>query len=283
MDATNIQLRDARDRLAEMLGLGQPYPLRDLPVRSDQLLVVIDTSAKIPIELSQSGVMYQLYLDGKPVERTADNLEGAGTPIQAEGNGATLYLETYRIEQDTTFDIYAMKIQSGRAATLFQQAQVNVGLNADLNASIINLPLLDPALANSPPLADYGTPVQVTIQASQEGVDYHLIYVNGGGQEIAFSDPVRGDLHDIVLTSQPVTEDLVLRVHATKTFDAAENRPNSGSNAERDAAPGRAGESGAGRLDPTWIDHRLPGRADRHPGRYANQCQLSAFCPSLAG
>lgn len=225
MDAANLQVRDARDRLTELLGIGQPYPLRDLPVPSDQLLVVIDTSAKIPIEFSQRGVMYQLYLDGQPVQHTADNQAGTGTPIQAEGNGATLYLETYRIEQDTTFDIYATKIQSGRAATLFQQAQVNVGLNAALNARIISLPLLDPTLANSPPLADYGAQVQVIIEASQEGVDYHLVYLDGSGQEVVFSDPVRGDLHDITLTSQPVTEDMALRIHATKTFDAAENRP----------------------------------------------------------
>ncbi len=68
MATTHIHIRDARDRLIDLLGIGQTYPLRDLTVRDEQLTVAFNTSAKVPIEPSQMDVKYQLYgKDNTPV------------------------------------------------------------------------------------------------------------------------------------------------------------------------------------------------------------------------
>src|SRR5687768_7168314 len=103
---TTIPVRDARDRLIELLSLGEPYPLRDLGVSDDQLTVPFNTSAKIPIENSQPGVLYQLHDKSKVVERAPGEL------IEIVGNGGTVVLETYKIQEDITFRIFAMKQSS---------------------------------------------------------------------------------------------------------------------------------------------------------------------------
>ena len=46
MVTTHIQLRDARDRLLDLLGIGQTYPLRDLVVHDEQLTVTVNSTAK---------------------------------------------------------------------------------------------------------------------------------------------------------------------------------------------------------------------------------------------
>jgi hypothetical protein len=57
-------------------------------------------------------------------------------------------------------------------------------------------------------------------EASQEGVQYSLQI---DGEDL--KEPVlTGDLAAIVLRTRPIQEDAVIRVRATKTFQAAENR-----------------------------------------------------------
>jgi len=90
---THIHLRAARDRLLDLLGIGQTYPLRDLAVRDEQLTVAFNTAAKVPIEDSQLDVLYQLHYDQTLVERTPAGEEGAGVPIEAQGTGDTIQLE----------------------------------------------------------------------------------------------------------------------------------------------------------------------------------------------
>ncbi|MFN8459462.1 MAG: hypothetical protein U0401_33230 [Anaerolineae bacterium] len=232
MVTTHIHVRDARDRLIDLLGLGQTYPLRDLAVRDEQLTVAFNTSAKIPIENSQKGVLYRLYYKQELVERTAAGKKGSGVPVEAEGNGETILLETYKIQEDITFEILARKQSSGREAYLHHTATVKVGLDTSLNAWIPEAPLLDPTNGSltAPRLIPYGAQVKVEIENSQEGVDYHLIYFKAAtrGQkpeEVVFSEAkVRGDLHNIKLTTLPVYEDTDIRIRATKTFDPSEHR-----------------------------------------------------------
>src|SRR5437868_14357261 len=104
---SDIQVRDARDRLIDLLGIAQTYPLSDLPVPDERLTVAFNTTAKIVIEYSQPDVLYQLRYKGEPVTRTAQGAKGAGAPIDAQGNGATILLETYKIQDDVTFEVYA--------------------------------------------------------------------------------------------------------------------------------------------------------------------------------
>jgi hypothetical protein len=222
---THLQVRDARDRLIDLLRIGETYPLRDLAVRDEQLTVAFNTSAKVPVEPSQAGVVYQLHdKDGKPV---------AGAEVQ--GNGERAIIDTPGIRDDITYQIYARKLLTGRDTYLRETATVKVGLDVTLQAWIRNAPPLDPAVDKPAPadarIVDYGADVEVELRLSQEGVDYVLVSLEDGGpgtepeeKEISVA-AVRGDLGNIVLASRALFEDTDIRIRATKVFDPSENRP----------------------------------------------------------
>jgi hypothetical protein len=225
MTITHIHVRDARDRLIDLLGIGQTYPLRDLAVRDEQLTVAFNTSAKVPIEPSQLGVVYQLYdSDNKPV-----------TGAEVQGNGNQAIIETPKIQEDITYTIYAKKLLTGRATYLRATATVKVGLDVTLQAWIRNAPPLDPAIENPAPtdprIVQYGAGVEVELRNSQEGVDYRLVSFADASPgtepketEVSVAT-VRGDLRNIVLRSKALFEDTDIRIRATKVFDPSENRP----------------------------------------------------------
>jgi hypothetical protein len=222
----HIPVRDARDRLSELLQLGTPYPLQDLPVPDEQLTVPFNNMAYIPIEFSQRGVLYQLFDDDQPVERTAEGTKGSGTPIQAEGDGTTLYLETYKITDDITFKILARKLGSGNRAYLHQTATVKVGLDISLRAWIKDVPTLDPA-ATDPSAAritDYGTAVEVVVGKSQEGVEYELFTTDDETTPLSEAKVI-GTLDDIVLKTKPIHEDTVILIRATKDYEETNKPP----------------------------------------------------------
>jgi hypothetical protein len=223
-----IQLRDARDRISELLGLGHPYPLRDLPVPSEGLKVPFGQEAKIPVEYSQVGVLYQLHEHEQPVSRPSGDTQ---IPVEDEGKGKTLHLTTARIEEDVSYQILATKIGSRRKAYLHESATIKVGLDTSLNARIVKLPPLDPTrdplLPTDPRLADHGAILEVEVERSQAGVDYRLVYgidESVASEEIDLSASVRGTDDKISLYTRPVKEDMVVRIRATKSFDPSENR-----------------------------------------------------------
>ncbi len=318
-DTSHIKLRDARDRLIDLLAIGQTYPLQDLAVPDDQLTVAYNTAAQVPIEDSQKGVLYQLHDDEQVVERASKKPEGGMIPIRALGNGSRINLETAEIQEDITFEIFARKIPwylfgidlsgltsqqragitrqlnnnklpdilrgfffsersilipeeiivdhskvqdswvirktgfeftyritkkgqileiyqtSGMKAYLHESATVKVGLDISLEAHILDAARLvaenQTPTDSSPYLIDYADTVKVEVKNSQEGVDYYLVYFKENDpeqppEEISLSEgEIRGDLSNIVLSSNPVYEDVDIRIRATKTFDPSENRP----------------------------------------------------------
>lgn len=216
-DSVAIPLRDARDRMVDLLGIGKTYPLRDLAI-ADVGTVAYNVKARIIIHNSQQGVSYQLC-DNKQLPFAPD--------IKLEGNGADLELISPAIVNDRSFTIKATKLASGLAVWLLQTPTVKVGLDLELLAYIKDLPLLlinpEPA-ANDDRIADYGVKIQVAIDKAQEGVDYRLVKVEGE-KETVLSQTVRGDSKTIVLvTSDAVTEDVDLHIRATKTFEKSENK-----------------------------------------------------------
>ncbi len=225
MAITPIHVRAARDRLIDLLGIGETYPLRDLAVPDDQLTVAFNTSAKVPIEPSQMDVMYQL--------RDKNNNPVAGAEVQ--GNGDRAIIETPKIQENITYTIYAKKLLTGRDTYLRETATVQVGLDVSLQAWILDAPPLDPASENPAPtdprIVQYGASVQVELKNSQEGVDYRLVSredtsrgTDSKETVISVAD-VRGNLRNIVLRSKAIVEDTDIRIRATKTFDRSENRP----------------------------------------------------------
>lgn len=228
---THIPIRDARDRLIDLLGFGETYPLRDLPVRDEQLTVSFNTPAKIPIDNSQIDVFYHLYdKNDLPVKRS---VQGQEVEVKEGGTGETIVLETDRIEEDVTYKILAQKVITSREAYLENRATVKVGLDTSLNAWIRNAQLLDPTIDNisysEPRIINYDRSIEVEVENSQEGVDYSLVHFPHGkpgeSKEVVISkEDVRGNLKNIILKSVPLKEDTDIRVRAVKTFDASENR-----------------------------------------------------------
>ena len=82
-----IRLRGARDRLVDLLGFGETYPLQDVPVRAEELIVPIETTAKIPIDPGQSDVLYQLRDRGKPVNGRGVRGKGGNYIVVIAANG----------------------------------------------------------------------------------------------------------------------------------------------------------------------------------------------------
>jgi hypothetical protein len=211
--------RGARDRVLDLLGLGDAYPLTDLDVGADSVKVAYGVSAQIPIESSQLDVTYQLCnARGEPLANYA-----------AAGNGDTLCITSPPIVENVTYRILATKKpgptlppQTGRL--LGQSASIQVGVDAALAVEILNAPLLDLANTNPQPsdprIVPHGASVDVQVSKSQEGVEYSLVVE---GRDLA-SPRQMGNLAAITLATGPMTEDAVIQVRATKTFTAAENK-----------------------------------------------------------
>lgn len=216
-DSAAIPLRDARDRLVDYLAIGHSYPLRDLAI-DDVGTVAYNMQARIIIKNSQQGVTYLL----------CDNKQQPLVPeIKKPGNGGDLELITPEIVNDRSFSIQAAKLTKGLSAFLLQMPTVKVGLDLTLAAAIQNAELLLPnpaPAANDARIVDYGVKVQVAVDKAQEGVDYQLVKIEGK-TETALSPVVRGDSKTIVLeTKSGVTEDIDIRIRATKTFDKSEKK-----------------------------------------------------------
>ncbi|WP_333873265.1 hypothetical protein [Methylobacter sp.] len=212
-----ILLRDARDRLIDRLAIGHTYPLRDLAI-ADVGTVAYNMKARIVISCSQQDVSYRL----------CDNQQQPLVPeIKQQGNGGDLELISPAIVNDRSFTIQATKAGSGLSTFLLETPTVKVGLDLTLTAGIQNAPLLLPSptpAANDAKIVDYGVKIQVAIDKAQEGVDYQLIKIEGK-TETALSLAVRGDSKTIILeTKDAVTEDIDIRIRATKTFDKSEKK-----------------------------------------------------------
>jgi len=92
----DIPVRNARNRLIDLLGIGDTYPLVDLNVVADQLKVPFGGKAKIPIQNAQAGVTYELCdPKGQPL----------GAAFKADGSDATLVIDTPNVSEDVTYRI----------------------------------------------------------------------------------------------------------------------------------------------------------------------------------
>ena len=214
-----MYLRGARDRLVDLLKLGETAPLQDTEVLNERLTVPIGDRARIPIVPGQPDVRYLL--------RRRDGRSSPPGPGKV-GNGGKTLLKTPVIEEDVTYRVLARKEKTRREALLHQSAAVKVGLDRSLRVWI-NEPPLDPQAADDTAarIVDYGRRAVVKIDESQEGVDYRLVGGPAGPGEVDLSSTeARGDRGTIELRTGPVTEDTMIRVRATKRFDPTSGRAN---------------------------------------------------------
>jgi len=238
-----LVLRDSRDRIIDLLGLGETYPLCDVAV-TDELKVPFNANARLVVSPSQEAVGYQLRDntgDGpsgrrdQPLERMENDV---AVPVAADGDGGNIELVTPAIAEDVTFTIFAAKrhlLEDGdslRSVILHQRVRIKVGLDISLPARITvtgDTELLDHQAGTDGDarLIHYNGVVDIAIDNAQEGVDYELVSVDSEGNEtLHCATEIRGlgEGTTIIIQSTPIAGDVDLRVRATKKFTVAENR-----------------------------------------------------------
>jgi hypothetical protein len=241
--AYSIPLRAARDRLIDWLGLGQTYPLRDLQVTASNIVEFKEYS-RIEICNSQHGVKYELCDNKRILLTPSEPVEGNKEKLADIGNGGKLTLVSPAVVENTVFSIKATK-QADAENTVFSIASterlftwllqthaVTVGLNNKLVAFIQNGQPLGDNQTPAPDddrIVDYDVKVKVAIEKPQEGVDYQLVRIDGEIETI-LPDIVTGNAESISLntlvleTKETVTDDMDIRIRATKIFAESENR-----------------------------------------------------------
>ena len=208
------QARSARNALAEALGLGEPYPLRDLPVTAEPPVVAFGGAAAVGIGDSELTTAYRLLdQDGGP-------LAGGAEPEET-GTGANLLIDTPAIKEDIRFTVRATR-PSGRTAMLFETCEIKVGLDDSLGVAIV-------PPGPVPAVIDHGASIELEVTASQEGVTYRLVARPAGDQaaaddpgaiasDIVLSQDGAGTGGALRLTSIGLGDDVLVRVRAVKVF-----------------------------------------------------------------
>lgn len=208
--ARPIDVRCARDRLIDLLEIGETTPIRDVDVQEGQLTVNVGAPCEIDIDPAQAGVRYELF-DGEAAVVPACSVDGTGEKAVLKGPIID--------KGDKTFRIHARKLDPlTRETFLFQTATVKVGLAT-------GLPVSTPELTHVPRCVDYGSRVLVSITGSQAGATYGLIDATGSPIPMTPPERVSGNKDSaITLTASRLTEDTVIRVDVQRTFDASEGR-----------------------------------------------------------
>lgn len=198
--ARHTLVRSARDRVIDLLGIGETYPLTDVTVDAERLTVNFGSLSAFDICPGQKDVRYELYAQGKPVS----------PPCAVLGTGAMTVLPGPPIREDQTFQIRATKFD--RSVFLTETATVKVGFDTSLR---VYFP--------GPALVDFGAVALVRIERSQENALYQLAYVGADGAPVLTSGAM-GTEGELSLSTGPVEEDTPIRVKVSRTFDPSEQR-----------------------------------------------------------
>jgi hypothetical protein len=191
-----IPLRDARDRIIQILGIGVPYPLRDLPLDYPEM-VAVGQGINIKIVGAQTGVRYRLC------DEEGNDLDLPGSPYEVVPKGtegdAGVVLTGPSITQDVAYTI--MAVREGTVVIpgvlletyLNQVVVVMVGINKGLAAAFV--PRGNQIARDNQLFVDYGElAIEISLKDSQEGVTYQLFEETADQKEGALlSDlPVKG-------------------------------------------------------------------------------------------
>ena len=239
----HLLLRSARDRLIDLLGLGETYPLEDVGFHGDSLTVAFDRESTFDVEPGQLDVDYEIE------ERTEEAGKAPGpwqcafrpeSPPSAYGGvgkGDPTELTGPVVQKDVGFRLHAWKTgaptpisPNARAAYVKQTASVKVGLDRSLRARIEELPLLDAMIQiphdDDPRIAAHGASAKVRVVASQAGADYRLVYTVEKGRVVETTPTLSpgGDLLITTAPAAPVAEDTTFAVRARRQFSPTDIR-----------------------------------------------------------
>ncbi|HEX8115079.1 MAG TPA: hypothetical protein VF516_45435 [Kofleriaceae bacterium] len=214
MTTRHVHVRATRDRVIDLLGLGETYPLQDVAVEQDQLTVSFQQPTSFGIEPIQRDVRYELYDDDHHPVDPPCWLDGSRDDTRDDTR-----LPGPIVTADRTFRIHAVKLATGHDDFLAQTASVKVGLNTQLRAYLPDLPRLsddagDP-MDSDPRIADHGASVRVIVEGTQAEASYQLVYAGPDGTEI-ITAPVPSTGGALALVTRPVEEDTRIRIRATR-------------------------------------------------------------------
>lgn len=207
-----LELRGTRDRLIDLLGFGETYPLLDTPLLPKWPLILFGERLVLTIRPSQVRVRYTLYEGDAPVYEG----DAPGDRVcSVEGNGGEARLVGPKMREDRSFRIFAEKLdRPGRQLFLAQRVIAKVGITVDL-------PVTHRGLRAH--IVDYGDRITVQVERSQIGVMYELIDQDHGSLSAA-EQPVPGNGGTILLQTTELREDVLIRVRATQDIPESHRR-----------------------------------------------------------
>ncbi|HAE59522.1 MAG TPA: hypothetical protein DCG54_08450 [Anaerolineae bacterium] len=212
----HIKLRDARDRMVQVLGIGTPYPLRDLKLVYPPM-VAYNRPTTIQILGGQVGVLYQLCdEDGNPFIEKGNRFE-----IRPEAGVAEdgVLLPTPAIIKDITFTVLAIredKDKNLQAETYLNQL-VSVKVGIDTSLPVVFSPSTGQVANANQIITNYGDKVSVTVSNTQEGISYKLV-MGPADALVNLSGAQKGNQSAITLvSSQGFNEDTQINVLAYRT------------------------------------------------------------------
>jgi len=211
-----VRNRVARDRLTLILGLGVPYPLRDLRLVYPGV-VAMEQDTRIKIIGGQTGVTYRLC-DAEGNEIPSYEVKPSGS----EGIDGVI-LPTPKITNDVTFSIMAVREDVGVLLETYlnKLVTIEVGLDQRLSVSFEPQSQRGQIVRNGRLVVDYAeTSVTIAVALSQEGVTYQLVGGVEGDENVPpLSDPVPGTGEKILLTFKSdvkLVEDTVIKIKARR-------------------------------------------------------------------
>jgi hypothetical protein len=208
-----LRNRVARDHLILILGLGVPYPLRDLRLVYPGV-VAMEQDTRITIIGGQTGVTYRLC-DAEGNELTPPREVKPSGSERVDG----VTLPTPKITKDVTFSIMAVREDTDRRVLLEtylnELVAIEVGLDQRLSVSFEPQSQRGQIARNGRLVVDYAeTSVTIAVALSQEGVTYQLFE-----NVTPLSDPVLGTGAKILLTLKSdvkLVEDTVIKIKARR-------------------------------------------------------------------
>jgi len=205
----HLELKDARDKMLHILGIGQPYPLRDV-----QLSYVTTVAAGMQTDIhllgGQAGVHYQLCdEDGNPIaDEEGESFSVSPTighfelPPQALESAQAIKLKTPKIIKDITFTILARPVSVDGTTGLLESyltSEVAIKLGIDKTLKVL-FEASEGQMVNDQQarvITDYNSQVKVNIMQSQQGISYRLVTAD----DSPLSTDHKGDTKTITLTS----------------------------------------------------------------------------------
>ena len=215
-----LKLRDARDRMAQILSIGFPYPLRDLKLIYTEI-VAYNNPTTIQIFGGQAGVRYQLCdEDGNII---TDAKGGVFEVLPADGQATdAIFLPTPPIQKDITFTILAIREPKDSGLRLEAYLIQSVGMKAGIDTRLpVAFQPADGQIASPGQIiTNYNDKVTVVVSNSQEGISYKLV-MGPTDAPVVISTAKKGNKGDIALVSTSAfAEDTPINVLAYRTTNA---------------------------------------------------------------